>query len=32
MMKETYLEDFMEDLQDLNQKNLKQNRSGVRDA
>jgi hypothetical protein len=32
MMKEMYLDDFTEDLQELNQKNLKQNRTGVRDT
>lgn len=32
MMKEMYLDDFTEDLQDLSQKNAKQNRTGVRDT
>lgn len=32
MMKEMYLDDFTEDLQELNQKNLKQNRTNVRDT
>lgn len=32
VLKEKYLDDFTVDLQELNQKNLKQNRTGVRDT